>query len=220
MSLYVCLTCTATENDSCMRSPKIKDPKFPNLSLMEMFTKCEHVASMLCSKCNTDERYEGFPEKFATPTELEIASFSKYNYITPFDHCVGLLIHDDKEPNGYVLSEVFMRMCKDLEESDIEFDKREDIPKLHPLYYIWQEDRDNFDTRALLDLDINNARNIELSIMDSQKYPKKSKSAIFKRVKRYHNNYKPSLEKLMETYLMNNAYIDFKLLYGEYLDRK
>lgn len=97
------------------------DERFPNMSLMEMqgmydedtyvvnhigqdahgpitervVFKPKDQVMMLCSECNLGKWHGEWEKHYATENDLEVASHSKYNYITPADHDVDLVKNED-----------------------------------------------------------------------------------------------------------------------------
>lgn len=53
---------------------------------------------LLCCMCNTGVHHDRFPRRLPTDEEKEVASYSKYSMITPYDHDVRLV---QKEDGGY-----------------------------------------------------------------------------------------------------------------------
>lgn len=136
MALFKCSKCGTIENHSCVNVKHLKteyqirqhhipgemiDEVYPKMSLMDMqghsdeditvngdiFKKKDEVM-MLCSKCNTGEWHNEFRREEATEEESEVASYSKYNYITPADHSVEL-IASDSNPSRYKVKKVSKR---------------------------------------------------------------------------------------------------------------
>jgi len=130
MSLFICSKCKAIENTALVLASLENEKDFPmpedepekgihirskgNLrqlyrtdrhpcyALMDMqgFGCIDHV-EMLCCECNTGKHHNEFPRTIANEDELKLATYSKYNLITPFDHVDGTIISDDAARFGY-----------------------------------------------------------------------------------------------------------------------
>lgn len=127
MSLFVCMECKCIENSNLVHHGVDKDLSKPNMWLMDMQGCGSHIVTtnlevvertafynkgsvkepedilMLCSECNTGTWHGEFDKDIASYEELAMASFSKYNMITPYDHKDGILIKDNSKPHGYGL---------------------------------------------------------------------------------------------------------------------
>ena len=116
MSLFICSKCGSVENTNLCNVDKnptqynvdIEDESkfYPNLSLFDMhgnsdpdeavfvngkiWKHCDQIMP-LCSECNTGTWHGQFTKYQASKEEKEVAQYSKYNMITPFDHEVGCL---------------------------------------------------------------------------------------------------------------------------------
>ena len=71
MSLFICSECGSVENSALVSNPV--------------------GGKLLCSQCKTGVWHGQFEQKEPLPEEIEIAAYSAYAYITPFDHEVGCL---------------------------------------------------------------------------------------------------------------------------------
>lgn len=125
MSLFVCENCRCIENTACADIGAGTDPSYPNMHMMEMQGYGDEVnlgthltketlrnfpngikpptdILMLCSECNTGQFHNEFDKTYATVDEHKIASYSRYNAITPYDHKpMDVLFKDDTKPHGY-----------------------------------------------------------------------------------------------------------------------
>lgn len=129
MSLFICSNCGCIENtktirtlDKSTRSFKyLSKDGYPCMGIAAMSgcglgndidvsiirpdkpIKKANEVMMLCCECNTGLHHNLFPKEQANDLEKEIASYSKYNMITPYDHKGIRLIACSKEEarNGY-----------------------------------------------------------------------------------------------------------------------
>ena len=128
MSLFVCDNCGYVENSNLVAVGLGKDNEYPNMTLNDMcgegteevsITKLDNISGdikepemvlMLCCECNTGTHHDEFTKEYADEAILEIASNSKYNYITPNDALDGCLIKDDDSNWGYIIDPVYKRI--------------------------------------------------------------------------------------------------------------
>lgn len=132
MSLFVCQKCKAIENTNCCHSREyltnvVDDAGnyvaggYPDMGLMDMqghgdkvyvgetykgtklFKEKDEIL-MLCSECNVGKWHGEFSKDYATDEELELAKYSAYNMITPYDHDENIIIADNDAPHGYRLT--------------------------------------------------------------------------------------------------------------------
>ena len=124
MSLFICEKCGKVENHSSVCDNNVMAGDVPdqwNMGLMEMhgqgdidlkitqdgkeYVKNAKNIYMLCYECNTGKvptDNERFP---ADEEEIELSKYSKYRYITPFDHEEGSYIGNNND--GYKLNPVY-----------------------------------------------------------------------------------------------------------------
>lgn len=115
MSLYVCHECGCVENtglvNKMLEDSKLDlNPDYPNMTLMSMqgadvkdltifdsntgkavvYKKANEI-KMLCTECNFGRWHNKFNKRKANDREIELAKYSMYNLITPFDHENGCI---------------------------------------------------------------------------------------------------------------------------------
>lgn len=105
MSLFICQRCGNIENTALAGGEGIQTEvteEHPHLHLMDMqgFGSIDHI-EMLCCECNTGKGHGEFEYEKAGDVEYEIAKYSRYNMITPFDHPKDTIVEDDNTRFGF-----------------------------------------------------------------------------------------------------------------------
>ncbi len=112
MSLFVCMNkkCQCVENTNLVSKNIGNNDEYPNMHLMDMQGHGDEVyvgaimeykfknkdsILMLCSECNTSIWHNEFPKEKASVELLKLASISKYNAITPYDHPNGTIVKNE-----------------------------------------------------------------------------------------------------------------------------
>lgn len=209
MPLFICSECGCVENSHLVNKSETYIPTvynyvgdeskfFPQMSLMEMqgFDKQDIIVNgvvwkrkneikMLCSECNN---INGWHNEFTKtqPTELdkEIALYSKYNMITPFDHESGALIKCDDTISEYqvwdkyrALHYAFRDLFKTKYTDHISDFKKNFFPLM---YKILMEDRMNFEVHGTYErTNWNDEYDVLLHLRDAMTYENESKSQTF-----------------------------------------
>lgn len=187
--------------------------------------------NMLCSQCNTGTWHGEFKRELVRTIdpEYKVMLLSEFNMVTQYDHPKFSLIKDDNEDShGYIVNPVFEKMLDQVVEGlcEITHDTSDDIFLvqmlnvvakdkgiseltildkiiMHPLYQIWLEDDVNFNPGCLLHINLakDTIYDLELSILDSQRDPSRSKSEQYIHIATKHgvdvNNTKKLSRKLM-----------------------
>lgn len=108
---------------------------------------------MLCSKCNTgieSEFRKQLTDKEPNINERAIASFSKYNFITQFDHPEGTLIEEPSERFGHKLNKAPTGIYNQIVMYAIDNNVKNISVTQHPLYNKWVEEGDDFDINEII----------------------------------------------------------------------
>jgi hypothetical protein len=145
---------------------------------------------MQCSKCLTGVWHDEFSRKVGTRAEFDLARWSEYNMITPFDQAELVMVAEEAgysiHPTATIMVNEMLKHYKDTDQKDKLDNNYSHIVKEHPLYRVWVEDPMNFvhrDDGYISNL--NDTNEIALSILDSQHYPEESKSSTYKDVRAY-----------------------------------
>lgn len=151
MGLFICMDCGCVENTNCMdKITGEKNVDYPNMCRMEMDgfteeyedTKVRGPITYLCSKCNTGTAHTEFALIKAIPDEIELASYSPTNAITPNDHPEGCITGSFNE--GYKVDERY-KLFVQIFGKDVNKDN-------NLLFKIYLEDRMNFDIHCLISM--------------------------------------------------------------------
>lgn len=163
MSLFICSKCGTVENSSLVSNP-INGP-------------------LICSGCKTGIWHGQFEQQEPTQEEIEIASYSAYCYITPFDHEQGCL---DVSETGIItlnknydsLHKVFRELFNK-EHTDHISDFEDNFFRV--VYQIFKEDRINFNFNEFYhDVKWDNPISVLDYVNKCLIYPNESKSRSYK----------------------------------------
>jgi hypothetical protein len=141
------MECGCIENTNLVDKNINTNPEYPNLHRMQMDgfdldTGERGEIRYLCSECNTGIWHGEFEKTEATENEKEVASYSKFNFITLFDHPDGCLSGGfDK----YFVDDRYKLFVK-LFGKDVNGENNK-------LFKIYLEDRKNFNICCLKELD-------------------------------------------------------------------
>lgn len=212
MPLFICSECGCVENSHLVNKtgkdtiykhnnsiPGEMEPKFyPHMDLTDMMASYDHEdillngriykgkneIKMLCSECNTGEHHNEFTKTEPTELDKEIALYSKYNMITPFDHESGALIKCDDTISEYqvwdkyrALHYAFRDLFKTKYTDHISDFKKNFFPLM---YHVLMEDRMNFEVHGTYErTNWNDEYDVLLHLRDAMTYEHESKSQTF-----------------------------------------
>ena len=148
---FVCNKCICIDDsDLVLPDQMIVNEEYDAKSSDEMIES----GVMLCSECNTGEWHGKFEKEEATVEEIALASFSKYNAITPYDQGEVVIIESESSRYGYKLAPVGIGMFNQM----TMYAQQEGLSGFnvtqHPLYSKWMLEGDAFDVNELLNLKI------------------------------------------------------------------
>lgn len=209
MPLFICSECGVVENSHLVNKtgkntiykhnnsiPGEMEPVFyPCMDLPDMMADYNHEdillngriykgkneIKMLCSKCNTGHWHNEFTRTEPTEIDKEIALYSKYNMITPFDHESGALIKCEDSISEYqvwdkykALHYAFRDLFKTKHTDHISDFKKNFFPLM---YHVLMEDPMNFEIHGTYQrTDWNDEYVVMLHMMDGCTYEYESKS--------------------------------------------
>lgn len=212
MPLFICSECGVVENSHLVNKsrketrynynnsiPGEMEPKFyPYMDLNDMMGHGEerimlngriykeaNEVKMLCSSCNCEEGWHNeFTRTEPTEIDKEIALYSEYNMITPFDHESGALIKCEDSISEYqvwdkyrALHYVFRDLFKTKYTDHISDFKKNFFPLM---YKVLMEDRMNFLVHGTYErVDWNDEYDVLLHLRDGMVYENESKSNTF-----------------------------------------
>ena len=165
MQVYICGKCRELEeavfnNES--GDMIIVNDELPNLTLKEMMGEGEsRKVQMLCQECNAGKVSDfkkhllkntlNDNDKYPTPEELAIASFSQYNFVTLYDHPEGCLSKDMSNKRfGYKLNPPAIGIYNQMMMYAIENNIKNVTMKQHPLYTKWVAEGEDFDINEII----------------------------------------------------------------------
>lgn len=217
MSLFICELCGVIENTNLVNKDYkdtvenyigLENQFYPNLHLLEMqghgnniflnnkLWKAKKEIKMLCSLCNTGEHHGEFERNQATANEIEVASYSVYNYTTGGTHENGALVHYSDNwgsHNEYTVNNVYRQIHNIYEEvcgakkTDQLSNLKIEDSLLRLVYDVYIEDPHNIDLYHFYgDVDWKDERSVALYIVDSIILPEESKSITFVNLYRKH----------------------------------
>jgi len=130
--IFVCNRCKTVE-DSELVFPEVTvvDEKFDPKTSAEMIKDGE----MICSACNTGTWHNVFKQEKATTKEVVLASFSKYNAITPYDHPEASIESYTKARYGYGPTQIAIGMFNHMYAYAIREGLTGFVVTDHPLYH-------------------------------------------------------------------------------------
>ncbi len=167
MSLFICSKCGSVEN-SALVSNNLASEK------------------LLCSGCRTGTWHGEFEQKEPTQEEIEIAAYSAYAYITPFDHEVGCLdVHGSGtitlNPTYDAIHKAF-REIFNKEHTDHISDFEDNFFRI--VYQVFKEDQMNFRFNEFYhDVKWDTPLSVLPFITSCLIYPEESKSRSYKYLK-------------------------------------
>ena len=157
--VFVCGKCKSVEASDSVRADCVIDsPEYQDLSLDEMMGNSDSKKiTMMCSSCNngvksnfTKQVEEQYGSSQATSEEIAMASYSKYNFITPYDHPEGCLIKDDSKRSGYKLAPTAIGIYNQMAMYAVDNNLKGFLVTQHPLYNKWVEEGENFDIKEII----------------------------------------------------------------------
>jgi len=155
MNVYVCNKCRELEEAlfGVDEDMVITNDELPNLTLKEMMGEGDSKKiNMLCQECNAgvvSEFKKSLDDVKPDGEELAIASFSKYNFVTQYDHPESCLTPDKSKRFGFKLNPpaigIYNQMVMYAIDNNVKNIKMTD----HPLYDEWVAEGDDFDIEKI-----------------------------------------------------------------------
>lgn len=147
---FVCNKCRCIDKSQLVLPDQIVYDDHQPKSTEEMLESHE----MVCSECNTGTWHGIFKKEIATKEEIALASFSKFNAITPYDQPEISIIPSLEARYGYVLAPIGIGMFNQMYMYAMNEKLNGFLVTDHPLYHKWLEQGKNFNVQELLDIRI------------------------------------------------------------------